>query len=63
MVRGEGIQELRRSADPQARVVARAEPGVIGEFQGCENEWCRIEVEGERGWLPKARLWGAAPED
>lgn len=63
MVRGEGIQELRRSADPQARVVARAEPGVIGEFQGCENEWCRIQVEGERGWLPKAKLWGAAPED
>ena len=61
VVVGAGIQELRRSAAPDARVVARLEPGVIGEFDGCEGDWCRIEIAGERGWLPRSAIWGIAP--
>jgi SH3-like domain-containing protein len=63
MVRGQGIQEMRRSADAEARVVARAEPGVIGELVECEGGWCRLEVAGERGWLPKDVLWGVAADE
>jgi SH3-like domain-containing protein len=63
VVRGDGIVDLHRSAGPEARVVARVEPGVMGEFQGCEGDWCRIDVEGERGWLPRANLWGVDPVD
>lgn len=58
MVTGDGPQEMRRSADPEARVVARVQPGVIGELQGCDGDWCRLEVNGERGWLPRERIWG-----
>jgi SH3-like domain-containing protein len=58
LVRGDGVQEMRRSAEADSRVVARVEPGVIGELVGCEEGWCRIEVDGERGWLPVAALWG-----
>jgi SH3-like domain-containing protein len=60
LVIGPGIQELRRSAAPDGRVVARLEPGVVGEFGGCEDGWCRVEVAGERGWLPRDVLWGVA---
>jgi SH3-like domain-containing protein len=63
MVRGQGIQEMRRAAEPGARVVARAEPGVIGELVECEGAWCRIQVAGERGWLPKDVLWGVAADE
>jgi SH3-like domain-containing protein len=63
MVRGQSIQEMRRSGEPSARVVARVEPGAIGEFLGCERGWCRIDVAGERGWLPETDLWGVMPED
>ena len=60
MVRGEGVQELRRSADADARAVARLEPGVVGDLIGCEGGWCRIDAAGERGWLPQDALWGVA---
>ncbi|MEK0084211.1 SH3 domain-containing protein [Benzoatithermus flavus] len=63
LVRGKEIQELRRSPDTNARVVARVEPGVIGSLVECSDGWCRIEAGGERGWLPKTVLWGVGPED
>lgn len=44
-----------------ATIVARAEPGVIGELLECDQGWCRVEVTGLRGWVPKAGLWGVLP--
>jgi SH3-like domain-containing protein len=61
IVVGPGTQELRRSADPDGRVVALLEPGVIGTYDRCEGEWCRIEVEDELGWVPRSAIWGVAP--
>ena len=58
LVTGDGVQEMRRTGAVDARVVARVEPGVIGELIGCDAGWCRIEVEDERGWLPVTALWG-----
>ncbi len=63
MVRGESMLGMRRSAAADARVVAQVEPGVVAAFQGCEEDWCQVEVEGERGWLPRGNLWGVAAED
>ena len=45
---GPGIQDLRRSAAPDGTGrAARLEPGVIGDFDHCEGDWCRIEVADE----------------
>jgi SH3-like domain-containing protein len=60
MVTGE-IRELRRTPDPNARVVLRAEPGVVGSLFDCEENWCRIEIEGRRGWLQRSEFWGTRP--
>lgn len=63
LVRGSGVQEMRRSPAADARVVARVEPGVIGELVDCTADWCSIEVADERGWLPRVVLWGTADGD
>jgi SH3-like domain-containing protein len=55
------ICELRRSPDASARVLLRAEPGVIGELLDCEEDWCRIEIDGRRGWLQRDAFWGVLP--
>lgn len=57
----EQIRELRRSPDASARVLLRAEPGVIGELLDCEDNWCRIEIDGRRGWLQRDAFWGVLP--
>jgi SH3-like domain-containing protein len=55
------IAELRRTPADDARVVLRAEPGVIGELLDCEGEWCRVDIEGRRGWLRGQAFWGVLP--
>lgn len=60
MIQG-AIRDLRRRADNQARVLLRAEPGVIGDLLECRDSWCRVEIESQRGWLQRDDFWGTLP--
>ena len=53
------VRSLRRDPDAASAAVARAEPGVVGRLLVCGGGWCRIEVDGLKGWLPQADFWGA----
>ncbi|WP_151717900.1 SH3 domain-containing protein [Gemmobacter serpentinus] len=55
------LADFRASADTDAEVVLRAERGVIARVLQCNEDWCRLTVEGERGWVSKAALWGVEP--
>jgi SH3-like domain-containing protein len=57
------IRDLRQSPDPNARILLRAEPGVIGELLDCDGSWCRAEIDGRRGWLQRADFWGTLPDE
>jgi SH3-like domain-containing protein len=57
------IRALRQTPEQEARIVLRAEPGVIGRLLDCDGSWCRVEVEGRRGWLQRADLWGVLPDE
>ena len=57
------IAELRRTPDNDARVVLRAEPGVVGDLLDCEEDWCRVDIQGRRGWLRRDAFWGVLPEE
>jgi SH3-like domain-containing protein len=59
IVIGKGLAELREAADPEARVLWRAEPGVTGALGDCEGGWCEFAVGGRKGWVRTRRLWGA----
>ena len=43
-----------------ARPVVKVQPGVTGQLIACPSasEYCRVEVEGFEGWLPRADFWG-----
>jgi SH3-like domain-containing protein len=60
MVSGD-VRDLRRTPGLDSRVVLRAEAGVIGNLFDCEEDWCRVEIEGRRGWLQRAEFWGTRP--
>jgi SH3-like domain-containing protein len=55
--------ELREEPGPAARVVAVAEPGVIGRLAACHDTWCEISANGSEGWLPRTALWGVGPDE
>ncbi len=51
---------LREESDPDSPPVARAEASVIGRLLECPEEtaWCRVEIDGVRGWLRRGEFWG-----
>lgn len=57
----EDMLALRTKPDPASATVAHAEAGVIARLGDCTLEWCRIVAGGQRGWVPKATLWGVKP--
>lgn len=57
------VRALRRSADPQAPVIARLEPGVIGRVLSCEGTWCRLDAAGFKGWIPRGEIWGVSADE
>ncbi len=56
-----GTTPIREKAEAGARVVADAGPGVLVDVAECAGRWCRISVDGTRGWIEQGRVWGAYP--
>lgn len=57
------VRTLRREATEDSPAVARAEPGVVGTLETCDNGWCRIEINGFEGWLKTDEFWGVYPDE
>jgi SH3-like domain-containing protein len=41
-----------------APVIAKVEPEVILDLDTCEENWCRLEAQGFKGWVQRNYLWG-----
>lgn len=57
------MAEFRASPNDSAEVVYQAELNVVGKLLECNADWCRVNVEGEKGWVHKSGLWGVDPEE
>lgn len=55
------VAEFHSRPDADSQVVLKAEKDVIARVLECEPDWCRLSVEGERGWVAKTDLWGVDP--
>ncbi len=55
--------QLHQRPDRLSAPTALLERGVIARLRQCQTEWCRLEVDGARGWAEKRHLWGVDPED
>jgi SH3-like domain-containing protein len=60
---GTETRSLLKRNDPTAPTIALLEPGVIGSLLECRDAWCRLEVGGQKGWLPRNQLWGVLPSE
>lgn len=62
LVQGE-VAELREKPVAGAKVVWRAEPGVVGRISQCGGGWCRFDVTGRAGFVETGHLWGITAEE
>jgi SH3-like domain-containing protein len=54
---------LYAKPNPESRVVAQLQAGVLGTVKRCSGGWCRLLGEGFDGWLPQEKLWGVYPNE
>lgn len=59
MVTGRGLAEVRAEPSRSAALRWRAQPGVVAQLERCRGDWCEVDIDGRRGWVARARLWGA----
>ncbi len=59
----EDMAALRMKPEPETPVTARVEAGVVAKLGACTETWCRVTVQGEKGWIPKAALWGVGAQE
>ena len=52
---------MRSRPQPDAPEVARLESGVIAHIMECAPGWCRLSIDGTRGWVDRAAFWGVDP--
>jgi len=52
-------QEASDSSPPAAKLM----PGVIPELLKCDGPWCRLEIQGYRGWLKRDEFYGVYPSE
>ena len=57
------MAEIRDAPADNAVLVAQAELGVIGRVLSCREDWCRIALDGQRGWMRKSTIWGVQPDE
>lgn len=59
------VHPLRAEPDPGSGVLARIEGKVIGKVLACPKggDWCKVEIEGVKGWLRRGEMWGVYEEE
>lgn len=56
---------LHERADARSAIVARLQPGVLGNVKQCDGAWCRIQGSSGAfdGYIRQDRLWGVYPNE
>lgn len=49
--------------DAASPVAFHAEAGALAKIMTCSVQWCRVRVEGEKGWALKSDFWGVGPDE
>lgn len=58
VIQANGMQEIYRLPVLNAAPVAVAESGVVAKLHQCKSDWCKVEVNNEKGWVKAENLWG-----
>ena len=55
--------KMRMKPSEVAATRALADRGVIARLGDCGLQWCELRVDGVKGWVEKASLWGVADQE
>ncbi len=50
--------KIHKSPNSNSRIIFKLENNVIGSYIKCLEDWCKMEVDGKKGWVQKNDLYG-----
>lgn len=59
----DNVSEMRAKASADSELIARLQPGVVADIEGCSDDWCRVSVDGLEGYIEKKQVWGVYPDE
>lgn len=57
------MAEFHVLPDAASPVAFQAEAGALAKIMTCSPDWCRVRVDGEKGWALKSDFWGVDPQE
>ncbi len=57
------MAEFHVLPDASSPVAFQAEAGALAKIMTCSLDWCRVKVDGEKGWAVKSDFWGVDPDE
>jgi SH3-like domain-containing protein len=58
-VQGKEPADMREAGNPEAKLLWRLAPGVVGLLGDCDKGWCAFTVGPRKGFVEQSQLWGA----
>lgn len=55
------VINMHNSASGTSSINAKLSPGVLGNVDNCDGDWCEIRVGGAEGYISQELVWGAYP--
>ncbi len=52
--------DLHNKPAEKSRVLLHLENNVVGDYLGCNENWCNIKINGKKGWVKKNSIYGVA---
>ena len=54
---------LYRSPEKGATPLIKAQKNVVGYLLECDMDWCKMQIDSFKAWVPKAHIWGVYPKE
>jgi SH3-like domain-containing protein len=58
-----GVVPMYNSPSSEEALIARLEPGVVGQMLSCQEDWCQITAGEASGYVEKKKIWGVYPDE
>ncbi len=63
IIKGKKSQIVRKDHEKEAKPLLKVEPTVVCKLVECTRSWCRIHINGHKGWIEKTGIWGVYPDE
>ncbi|MBP6985963.1 MAG: hypothetical protein KBB83_05155 [Alphaproteobacteria bacterium] len=50
--------DIKYKASKESETIAQIEPDAMVRINKCQGEWCKVQVDTFKGYIPRESLWG-----